>query len=318
MRRQPSHTFGLTKPRLTSRRECKRMTKVTIGVCVRNGETTIGNAISSIIDQSFPHELMEAIFVDDGSEDKTLSVIQDYVPKMGMNVEVISHEWKGLGVTRNTVVNKANGEYIVWVDSDMVLTRDFVRKQVKFMDDNPDVGIAKGRYGLYDSSSLVAYLENVDAVVKLLDERNLSSEVLGTGGCIYRVQAIRNVGGFDENLKSGEDADAENRIRKASWLLKFTSAEFFELRRMNWHSLWNEYFWHGVGGHQIFRKVNPHSLLYRMFPPVSILTEIFRSCAAYKLVHKKVVFLLPLHWIFKRTSWCLGFGMCNLRNSRMT
>ena len=186
------------------------------------------------------------------------------------------------------------------------------------MDKNPDVGIAKGKCGMYNSSSLVAYLENVDAIVKHLDERKLSSEVLGTAGCIYRVKAIRKVGGFDETLKAGEDSDAEDRIRKAGWLLTLSSAEYYELRRMNWRALWNEYFWHGSGGQQVFRKVNPHSLLYRMFPPASILTQVFRSCIAYRLLHKKVVFLLPFHWIFKRTSWCFGFAMCYLKNSRMT
>jgi hypothetical protein len=32
-----------------------------------------------------------------------------------------------------------------------------------------------------------------------------------------------------------------------------------------------------------------------------------RSCKGYSLTHRKVVFLLPLEWIFKRTAWLLGF-----------
>jgi len=43
----------------------------TIGVCVRNCEATIKEVINSIINQDFPHELMEVIIVDDGSEDRT-------------------------------------------------------------------------------------------------------------------------------------------------------------------------------------------------------------------------------------------------------
>ena len=47
--------------------------KVTIGVCARNCETTIGEAVESIIMQDYPHELIEVIFVDDGSTDGTPS-----------------------------------------------------------------------------------------------------------------------------------------------------------------------------------------------------------------------------------------------------
>jgi len=290
--------------------------KVTIGICVRNCADYIQEAITSIVAQDFPHGLMELIVVDGYSEDKTLAIIKENLDKTDLRYRVF-YENEGVGRARQIVVDNACGKYIVWVDGDMLLTKDFVRKQVEFMDNNPDAGIAKGKCGIYDISSLVAYLENVGALVKLLDERKLSSEVLGTAGCIYRVKVVRKIGGFDAKLKSGEDEDAEDRIRKAGWSLNVSSAEHFELRRLTWRALWNEYFWHGFGGHQIFSKVNPHSLLYRMFPPASILTEVSRSISAYKLSHKKVVFLLPFHWIFKRIAWCFGFARCYFKNSRM-
>ena len=285
------------------------MIKVTIGVCVRNSENSIKDVINSIINQDFPHELVEVVFVDDGSKDKTLSIIKSSVPGMDMKVKAFHHEWKGLGATRNVVVNNANGEYIIWVDSDMRLSRDFVRRQVEFMDKNPDVGIGKGRYGMYNATSLASYLENVEAIVEFLNsEQKTLSKPLGTGGSIYRVKAITEIGGFNENIKGvGEDMDAEYRIRTSGWLLQTTTADFYEKRRKNWKDLWNEYFWHGSGGRTILNKVSPYSMLYKLFPPTAVLIVISRSCNAYKLVHKKVVFLIPLHWIFKRTAWLLGF-----------
>jgi glycosyltransferase involved in cell wall biosynthesis len=289
-----------------------------VGVCVRNSEGSIEDAIRSIIDQDFPHDLLEVVFVDDGSEDRTLAVINGFVPKLGMPVKVFHHEWKGLGYSRNVVVNNANGEYIVWVDGDMILPKDFLRKQVEFMDKNPGVGIGKGRYGVYDSTSLAAYLENIEAVVEFLDcEQKILSNPLGTGGSIYRVEAIRNVGGFNENIRVGEDTEAEYRIKKAGWLLKTTSVEFFEMRRENWKALWIEYFWHGFGGHLVYKKVSRRSMIYKMFPPTAIVIELLRSFNAYRAVHRKVVFLLPFHWIFKRTAWCLGFALDYLRSSKL-
>jgi len=289
--------------------------KATIGVCVRNGENLIKDAINSILEQDFPHGLIEVIFVDDGSEDRTLSIMKSFVPKLDMHVKVFHHRWKGLGATRNVVVNNASGEYIIWVDGDMTLSKDFVRKQVEFMDRNPDVGIAKGRYGLYDANSLVAFLENIWAVVQFLNcEQTTVPKPLGTGGSIYRAEAIKKVNGFDENIKGvGEDMDAENKIEKSGWSLKITPAEFYEMRRNSWKALWNEYFWHGSSVHLIYHKTRSQSMVYKMFPPLAIWIELLHSRTAYKLVHRKVVFLLPLHWIFKRTAWFLGFTLDYLK-----
>jgi glycosyltransferase involved in cell wall biosynthesis len=284
--------------------------KVTVGVCVKNSEKTLPDAIKSIIDQFYPPELMEVVFVDDGSVDQTLPIINSCLSQIPMASRVFHHDWRGLGYSRNVVVNNAVGEYVIWVDGDMRLTPDFVGRQVAYMDENRQVGVAKGRYCLQESASLVAYLQDVNASVELLNsEKEPLSQPLGTGGSIYRVEAIREVGGFDDAITGvGEDMDAEFRIRSAGWMLKVSFAEFYEMRRSNWGDLWREYFWHGAGGRSIVKRVNPHSMLYRMFPPSILLEIVNRSCRGYSLTHRKVVFLLPLQWIFKRTAWLLGFA----------
>jgi len=42
--------------------------RVTIGVCVRDCEDFIGEATDSIVNQDFPHDLIEVIFVDDSQD----------------------------------------------------------------------------------------------------------------------------------------------------------------------------------------------------------------------------------------------------------
>ena len=215
-------------------------------------------------------------------------------------------EWKGLGVARNVVVNNSAGKYIVWVDGDMELSRDFVREQVEFMEKNPYVGVSKGSYGIY-SANIVSTLENLEFVTancKLM--RRLDPNPLGTGGSIYRVEAIKEVGGFEDSIKgSGEDADAEYRIRTAGWLLDSTSAVFFEIRRDSWRSLWKEYLWHGKGGTGILKRKSFTSP-YKLLPPVAFLMESIRVVVAYKLTRRKIALLLPLHFAFKRAAWSVG------------
>lgn len=288
----------------------RRNVKVTVGMCIKNSESTIKEAVKSVLGQDYPHELMELIVVDGCSEDKTLEILRDSLKKRDIRTKMF-YENEGLGRARQIVVDNASAEYIVWVDGDMVLSRDFVRKQVEFMDRNPDVGIAKGRYEtLINSSheSLVATLENVELMLNTMFEGETTSKSLGTSGCIYRVKAIRQVGGFDPYFKGvGEDMDAENRIREAGWLLHVTSARFYERRRQTWKSLWNEYFWHGRGGRRVLEKNRQTINLYKMLPPVALAAELFHVAIAYRLIRRKEVFFLPFHYAFKRVSWFLGF-----------
>lgn len=284
-------------------------TKVTIGICVKNGETVIGNAISSIMEQDFPHENMEIIFVDDGSKDNTLLVIQSYLPNIDMQVRLFRHEWKGLGASRDIVVDFAAGEYIIWVDSDMTLSQDFVSKQVAFMELNSIVGLGKGQYGLCPQRNLAGYLENIEFVASHFRRRQKPNMLpFGTGGSIYRVKAIRQVGGFNRNIKgSGEDTDAEYKLRKAGWKLEATAPVFCERRRCTWGSLWTEYYWLGKSISNLFKNERHILSAYRLWPPITLAIEFSRSVTAYQLTQCKAVFLLPFHYVFKRSAWFFGF-----------
>ena len=289
----------------------------TIGVCVRNCEISVKEAIESILAQDFPDNSMEIIFVDDGSEDNTLPILKYYVSGMNKQTKLYSGTRRGLGATRNVVVDNASGDYIIWVDGDMRLTKDFVKKQVEFMEKNSAVGVAKGRYGINHKVNLVAYLENCAWTVDSFRYGGKStSELPGTGGSIYRVKTIRQVGGFDNNIKAaGEDIDAEFRIRRAGWKLYFaTEAEFFEKRKETWKSLWSKYFWHGYGLHLVLHKNKGIIRTYRMIPPAAIINGLLHSVIAYRLTRRKAVFLLPFHYVFKMTAWCLGF-VTSHRNS---
>ena len=284
------------------------MSTVSIGICVRNRENLVGDAIQSIAEQDYPRKLIETIIVDDGSTDKTLSIVGSKVRNLNLSAKVISQNWKGMGPARNVILNNSTGKYIIWVDSDMLLSSDFVSKQVKFMEEHQDVGIAKGSYGMYQAN-IVSTLENIEFMTTNSPKmRKMDQNALGTGGSIYRAAAIKGVGGFDDKIKgSGEDAEAEYRVRKAGWKLASTSAVFFERRRSDWHSIWEEYFWHGRGSEQVIRR-ETSTTLYKFLPPVAFVVECMRITVAYKLSQKKVALLLPFFYVFKRSAWVLGLS----------
>jgi glycosyltransferase involved in cell wall biosynthesis len=280
---------------------------VTVGLCVKNSALTVERAVQSVINQDYPPEAMELLVVDGYSRDKTIPII-----KQSLNGSTIEPQFffenKGLGQARRTVVENAKGRYVVWVDGDMELPRNFVRKQVEFMDANPHVGIGKGKYGLNRKDKLVAALENMEFLIDFHVEGETDSKSLGTSGCIYRTFAIRQAGGFDPNMKGvGEDMDAEYRVRQHGWKLYVTDAVFYEKRRESWRSLWNEYFWHGFGWTSLLNKNRDMVNIVKLIPPFAVMVEVTRIPKAYKLTSQKAAFLLPLHYVFKRIAWFFGF-----------
>lgn len=282
---------------------------VTVGLCIRNCQDTIVETLDSILAQDFPPALLEAILVDDGSEDSTLSIVQECVSKMDFDSRVFSSRWMGLGLARQIVVDNAQGKYVVWVDGDMTLSKGFIRKQVDFMEKNPSVGIAKGKCGFSPNESLVGFLENVPFVVfHNQQEGRILKKLLGTGGAIYRIESIKDAGGFDLRIKgAAEDVDLEHRIRNAGWTVCVSRAIFYEKRPRTWKNLWSKYIWYGYGMHYALHKAREIERLYEMSPPAALLEGFFCSVSAYKLIPRKTVFLLPLHFLFKMTAWSLGY-----------
>jgi glycosyltransferase involved in cell wall biosynthesis len=287
--------------------------KVTIGVCVRNCEGYIEEAIDSILNQDFPHELMEIIFIDDDSEDNTLSIIREYTSQIDIPAKVFHTPWKGLGHARNMVIANAQCGFILWVDGDMVLSRDFVRKLVEFMDQHSDVGIAKGRQALKPGKNLLATLEAFSrAAGRMVNYQSEKGRLksLGTGGSIYRIEVIKQIGGFDENLRGYcEDWDIEIRARTAGWSLCAIDANFLDYERhgLTWKNLWRRYWVRGYYTHYFLHKKRGMLKHYRMLPSAAFISGILHAFTLFKLTRRKAVFLLPFQSLFKMTAWYIGF-----------
>jgi glycosyltransferase involved in cell wall biosynthesis len=277
---------------------------VSYGICVRNAERFVSDAINSILNQDFPKDKMELIIVDDGSTDKSLDIIKRCLERQTVSYKIFHQSWKGIAAARNVVVKASSGRYIVWVDSDMVLQPNYTKKQVDFMEKNPRVGAAKGRYGFMNTSSLVALLE----FSRVYEIRKNVSKLVGTGGSIYRVKAIKGSGGFDEKISgAGEDIDALTRIKANGWLHANTDAIFFEKFKETWKMLWVQYRWYGAGAHFV-RQYNKKDIsIVVRFPPVAFLTGLYKFLLIFKRARNPYFILLPIHNLFKETAWLLGY-----------
>jgi len=281
---------------------------VTIGLCVRNAEKTIGEAVAGIANQDLPHELMEVIVVDGRSQDKTMLIIKERLKRTDMKTSFFS-ENVGLGFARQVVVDNAKADYIVWVDGDIVLPSDHIRRQVDFMEQHPSVGVAVGSFGVLAEDNWVATLENMGYVIDSFRHHGrATSRLIGTEGAIFRVSAIRQVGGFSTEIKGAqEDLDATYRIRAAGWRFYVTDAVLYERQRSTWRELWRQHSWYGYGLHFVQHKNKDQNLIRD-----KNVDRIIFSLEAYRLTRRKIVFLMPLNFVFKKTALLLGFLMAHM------
>ncbi len=283
--------------------------EVTIGVCVRNCESTIKESLCSILSQDFPHEMLKIIVVDGNSKDRTMPIVKDFLSRTDIQFLILSDNGKGLGKARSMVVDNASGKYIVWVDGDVVLPSNYISEQIKFMEQNGKVGIVEGKFGIYKGKNLCALLESLscNADAKTNVGMKAVPAIVAAAGSSFRLDALKQVGNFDSNIKgAGEDVEIAFRIKSAGWLLAINQ-EVLHRNRERWKDLWEEYFWWGYGGHYVSRKFPRSLLLWREFPPVALAFGILHAFRAFKITHLKACFLLPLHHVFTATAWFTGF-----------
>lgn len=273
--------------------------KITVGVCVKNNERTIKGAIDGILNQKYPRELMQVIIIDGCSTDRTLPIIKNMTSEMDMSVEIFSDKGKGLGAARQMVVDNAKGDYIIFVDGDVELQQDFVQKQVDFMEKNQKVATAVGRY-LFKEGNLISTVWCL--------YNHVSGFGLGNDATIYRREALREVGGFDENMRGTEDKDVILRIRKKGWALSVNEkAGFYHTCRENCKELWKEQAWFGSGNHYLNHKHGCLNPLWRSLPVGSFRYGLELAIKSYRLTNRKISFLIPLIMVFGNIAWWFGF-----------
>lgn len=90
---------------------------------VYNSECSIRNCLDSVLQQTFPD--FEAVVINDGSFDATPAILEEYA-KRDSRIKVHSFENAGVSIARQRGINHSSGEYIIFVDSDDVISKELL------------------------------------------------------------------------------------------------------------------------------------------------------------------------------------------------
>lgn len=99
------------------------MSKISVIVPIYNAESTIKQCVDSIL--SLDYKDFELLLIDDGSQDGSLAICDEYA-KQDVRVTVYHKENGGVSSARNVGLDKAQGEWITFIDSDDEVSSDYL------------------------------------------------------------------------------------------------------------------------------------------------------------------------------------------------
>lgn len=197
---------------------------VDVVIPVYNGASYLKEAIESVLSQTYAP--LHLIIVDDGSQDSSGAIADEYVQRFPSRVQNIRQENKGLSAARNTGIRAAQGELIAFLDADDFWLPRKIEAQVaawnNFSESTLPLGVVYCDYEFVDTSSAPHRLNSSrfhlirglrgDVFQSLMD----ANKVAGSGsGVLVKRDAFDRCGYFDERLNSCEDWDMWLRLAEA-------------------------------------------------------------------------------------------------------
>jgi glycosyltransferase involved in cell wall biosynthesis len=188
-----------------------------------NRAELIAETLDSVRCQTFAD--WEAIVVDDGSTDAMLKILSRYeVTEPRIRILSRNREPKGAAICRNIGLAAARGDYVIFLDSDDVLAPDCLKRRTRVVFENSDADFAVFQGLIFKTKPCdTEFVWNVMNGETDLCRFLRGDTVWQTTGPIWKKSALQQLGGFDEQLSSWQDADLHVRvlIAKFNYLVRF-------------------------------------------------------------------------------------------------
>ena len=183
------------------------MPRVSVLTPVYNAEKYIGDAIGSILSQTFTD--FEFIIINDGSTDNTAKIVRKYAAQDKRIKFIDSKKNLGVSAVRNKLLDFARGEYIAYQDADDISVPNRLETQVKFLDENPDVTVVGGAMLAFPRPELIVVPKNP----KIMDF--CIANAVSNPTVMFRRADVMAIGlRYNPALRTAEDYDFWVRLVK--------------------------------------------------------------------------------------------------------
>jgi glycosyltransferase involved in cell wall biosynthesis len=220
---------------------------VTVVIPALNAGETLPACLNALKSQTYPRDDYEVILVDGNSSDFTREIGARFGAK------VLLQEGTGRPAARNTGINAASGEWVVFTDADCFPARTWLSALVGAAEKAAAAGTCYGGAGKtigYMSSSPAA--RYVDHTGGLDAEKHLSHPrfpCAPTSNLMYRRDVLLEVNGFDERYHSYAFCELHYRLcgLDLGQFVYVPNAVVLHLHRQGWQEYWKQQVGYGRG-----------------------------------------------------------------------
>lgn len=185
-----------------------------------NEEITAIKTIESLLKLDYP--VLEIIFVDDGSKDRTFAVVDAAYGNHPL-VQVLTKPNGGKASALNFGITHAQYDFVVCIDADTQLKEDAIYHLMTYFTDD-EIGAVAGTVKVGNENNLVTRWQSIEYITaQNMDRRafDLLNSITVVPGAIgaFRKAAIFDAGGFTYDTLA-EDCDLTMRILKQGYVVK--------------------------------------------------------------------------------------------------
>lgn len=202
---------------------------ISVIVPFRNEEKNIANTYKNLIEQNYPKEMFEIIFVNDSSDDTSLHIIKNF-PKVE-NVIIISvpNDYSANAHKKRAIrfgIENSKGEIIVSTDADCIHKKDWLKNLLNYFDEK--TGFVSGPVEFVSDEKLFSKMQRLEFAGLVITGAGLigsgSPTICNAANIAYRKKVFDEVGGFvyQMSLSSGDDELLMQKIhRDTNYKIKF-------------------------------------------------------------------------------------------------
>lgn len=267
--------------------------KITVVIPAHNEERHISKCIESVLSSDYPKNKIEIIVVDDGSDDKTREISRRY------KIKLISQPHKGKVEALNKAVEEAKNKFILTIDADSYIEKDFIKKMVApFSDKN--IGATTGIVKIDNIKRPITFFQageyNLHNMIRHSFSQVFGNSVwfLGALAC-YRKDILKRIKFKKESLT--EDMFLSLEMRKQNYkTISIKDAYGYTTAPDSLRKLLHQRIRWWIGGLQsIFKNKDMFKLRYGLPIIFLFINQIYWSL--YAIVSLPVILYQVLYWL---------------------
>jgi glycosyltransferase involved in cell wall biosynthesis len=193
--------------------------QLSLVICTRNRAPQLAESLQSLLKLQSSAS-WELIIVDNGSNDETEDVINNY--KGSLCLKTVYEPRAGLGKARNRGWAISQADIVAFTDDDCYPAHDFLSSVARCFEENPRLGFIGGRILLHDPKDYRVTIQERACRQDLCPNEFLPTGLIQGANFACRRVALQSVGGFDERFGAGalfpcEEVDALARMLARGW-----------------------------------------------------------------------------------------------------